>query len=383
MSGLQGYDRTPRADVRARRNSQRLSSNFTQMLGSGFEVDAGGLITIDVQNPIFVDNSGVGLNYSTGLQLSGSNLVTKDSEIVHDDLAGFEAAEHIDWTNASVSFLTTGSVTIDSDSNGIIFGGAQDASMYFDGSDLQIFPEATGDVELFSETDVADDAMGRKFYIWRKAAEGDKKIYMYLDTYGSAHLNTDASIFYMGAANSAAGYWGSTGFGFLNNKNLSIGGISATFMTIGLSTYQTPNAPLIKLSEGVRVLILCDKLDYSYDFAHAAQPTPTFFFQSDAQSATEWGSITHDGTDFTFNAGTGKFKIIPQLNATAGMNTKVSTDNVSDPPTAAELNTAFGTPATLGAGFIGVLDDNSDNTDVWLCYTSDTSWFYLQGTKAA
>lgn len=71
-----------------------------------------------------------------------------------------------------------------------------------------------------------------------------------------------------------------------------------------------------------------------------------------------------------------------RFNATDGIKTQVSTDNVSDPPTDAELDTAFGTPATLGEGFIGILDDNSADTDVWLCYTSDTSWFYLQGTKA-
>lgn len=56
--------------------------------------------------------------------------------------------------------------------------------------------------------------------------------------------------------------------------------------------------------------------------------------------------------------------------------------DVSDPPTDAELDSAFGTPASLGRGFIATLDDNDANTDVWLVYTSDASWFYLQGTKA-
>jgi len=66
----------------------------------------------------------------------------------------------------------------------------------------------------------------------------------------------------------------------------------------------------------------------------------------------------------------------------AGMRTKVSVDDVSDPPTDAELDSAFGTPAALGAGFVGVLDDNSGDADVYICYTSDTSWYYLKGTKA-
>lgn len=60
----------------------------------------------------------------------------------------------------------------------------------------------------------------------------------------------------------------------------------------------------------------------------------------------------------------------------------VSTDNVSDPPTDGELDTAFGAPADLGAGFIGVVDDNDADTDVWLCYTNGTSWWYTVLTKA-
>ena len=61
---------------------------------------------------------------------------------------------------------------------------------------------------------------------------------------------------------------------------------------------------------------------------------------------------------------------------------KFSTANVTDPPTDAELDSAFGTPATLGAGFIGIVNDNKAGTDVWLCFTSQTEWFYLQFTKA-
>lgn len=65
-----------------------------------------------------------------------------------------------------------------------------------------------------------------------------------------------------------------------------------------------------------------------------------------------------------------------------GLRTKVATDNVSDPPTDAELDSAFGTPATVGAGFVGVLDDNDDATDVYICYTDGSAWFYVKGTKA-
>jgi len=56
--------------------------------------------------------------------------------------------------------------------------------------------------------------------------------------------------------------------------------------------------------------------------------------------------------------------------------------NVSDPPLDAELDAIFGTPATLGRGFIASLDDNDANTDVYLVWTSDASWYWVKGTKA-
>ena len=44
---------------------------------------------------------------STGLQIVGTNILTKDSEIIHDDLSGFVANEHIDWTAAAVALYTS------------------------------------------------------------------------------------------------------------------------------------------------------------------------------------------------------------------------------------------------------------------------------------
>lgn len=57
-------------------------------------------------------------------------------------------------------------------------------------------------------------------------------------------------------------------------------------------------------------------------------------------------------------------------------------DNVSDPPTDTQFDTAFGTPAAVGDGFIGILDDNSGETDVYICFARGDSWFYIKGTKA-
>ena len=59
-----------------------------------------------------------------------------------------------------------------------------------------------------------------------------------------------------------------------------------------------------------------------------------------------------------------------------------ATDNVSSPPTDAELDTAFGQPSALGDGFIGLLDDNGAGTTVWLCQVINSAWWYEGLTKA-
>lgn len=68
---------------------------------------------------------------------------------------------------------------------------------------------------------------------------------------------------------------------------------------------------------------------------------------------------------------------------TGGLSTLQSVANYSDPPTDAELDAAFGTPATLGRGFVALLDDNDADTDSYIVWTSDASWYYIKATKAA
>jgi len=57
------------------------------------------------------------LTAGTGLQIAATTISTKDSEIVHDDLSGFVANEHIDHTTVSISAGTglTGGGTIAAD----------------------------------------------------------------------------------------------------------------------------------------------------------------------------------------------------------------------------------------------------------------------------
>jgi len=60
----------------------------------------------------------------------------------------------------------------------------------------------------------------------------------------------------------------------------------------------------------------------------------------------------------------------------------VYTDNVSNPPTEAELVSAIGSHATVGKGFAAVVDDAGIDTNVYLVISSGTSWWIFTGTEA-
>jgi hypothetical protein len=62
---------------------------------------------------------------------------------------------------------------------------------------------------------------------------------------------------------------------------------------------------------------------------------------------------------------------------------EVDETNVSATPTDAELDAAFGAPATVGAGFLCLLDDAGGDAAVYLVGTNGTSWWYVALTKAA
>jgi len=59
------------------------------------------------------------------------------------------------------------------------------------------------------------------------------------------------------------------------------------------------------------------------------------------------------------------------------------TSNVSNPPTDAELDTAFGGPDIVGAGFTAIVNDDAGSTNEYLVWSDGTYWWYVAGTKAA
>jgi len=83
----------------------------------------------------------------------------------------------------------------------------------------------------------------------------------------------------------------------------------------------------------------------------------------------------------------GTFSVVTStatVNATAaGVRTKMAINNVNDTtPTAAELTTSFGTPATVGTGFVGIVKDADTDTNCFVVVSNGVSYYYLKFTKA-
>jgi hypothetical protein len=54
------------------------------------------------------------------------------------------------------------------------------------------------------------------------------------------------------------------------------------------------------------------------------------------------------------------------------------TDNVSNPPTDAELDAAFGAPATVGSGFVAILNDAGAGAHVYLVASTGIAWHTIE-----
>ncbi len=94
-------------------------------------------------------------------------------------------------------------------------------------------------------------------------------------------------------------------------------------------------------------------------------------------------SIASDDTDtlITPESGT-ELALAGVVKATDGVRGKHSTADVTNPPTDAELDSAFGTPSTVGAGFTATLDDNGAGTAMYLVASDGTNWWHTLMTKA-
>lgn len=115
---------------------------------------------------------------------------------------------------------------------------------------------------------------------------------------------------------------------------------------------------------------------------HVLEAEPRFKIRNDGR--LEWGAGGATATDCYLERGAADLIQTPdEFYSSKGLRTAEFGTAVSDPPTAAQLTAIFGDPATLGDGFIGVVNDGNADTDVWLCIVSNGSWFYHQLTGPA
>jgi len=120
-------------------------------------------------------------------------------------------------------------------------------------------------------------------------ADNDLLIAGKLEVDGNAHFDSQA-LFY-------AGIW-------MGDNDLAIFG-DGNDSGIMWGTAQTNHACIFGIDATSRSLLLVEIADRLFDFAHTAQPNPTFFIHSANQSTTEWISFTHNQTDGEYDVGLG------------------------------------------------------------------------------
>jgi hypothetical protein len=87
------------------------------------------------------------------------------------------------------------------------------------------------------------------------------------------------------------------------------------------------------------------------------------------------GATTYDWDDiYTYN---------PRVLFTSAYdNLRVSTANVSSPPSLSEINAAFGTPSDNGTGAMRFINDNGAGTAAYLVVSDGSNWHIFTGAKA-
>lgn len=168
---------------------------------------------------------------------------------------------------------------------------------------------------------------------------------------------------------------GSASNGVVNNPRIAIcPGATSPTGSFGITKVR------ISEPEGSKL-----KTSYSEDAAQLDSTTLETIYNHmhfwNSTSAITSIQVVLDGspTD-TFAAGSSITVIGWKEETIGGLDT--SDANVSNPPTDAELDSAFGTPAAVGDGFMATVNDNGADTAQWLVVSNGASWWYVGMTKA-
>jgi hypothetical protein len=92
---------------------------------------------------------------------------------------------------------------------------------------------------------------------------------------------------------------------------------NASDATLTYNTTQTVDTLVLGVSAESNGMIVCQKGDTGFDFAHALETDPTLFVHSANQATDEWISISHDQTNSVINSGKGALSIGGQVSGHA------------------------------------------------------------------
>lgn len=232
-----------------------------------------------------------------------------------------------------------------------------------------------------------------------------------------AFANSPATGLYRVAANSvgfsangticgiygAAGNWAfGSGAGVNANVMMLVTGSNIAGATNGYGLFSDLTVPAV-MTAGVEVVasrgttvasaFTCSYVIGYNALAHAAGAGSTITravgLYTAAQTAGGTGNAhICDNTAFSSSWYINSTSALPSLfsgivNLSAGFKTKVSTANTSNPPTNAEVISAFGTAAAVGAGFIALMDDNNGHAAEYLIWSDGTKFWQVTGTACA
>lgn len=163
---------------------------------------------------------------------------------------------------------------------------------------VKLAADATADVTLFEDIDVADGVDGRKLIVHRKAAEGDQTVSMYVDDAKNPTFEGGAGgdFFF----NSAQRIAFNSGYGVVGLGQTGQGGMSLHFSTpdarIVWGSSTTMGRNIVLAWEGVR----------SQAFDHPSSTDPHLYIQSligGDVTNNQWGSFHHNQEDFVITTG--------------------------------------------------------------------------------
>jgi len=97
---------------------------------------------------------------------------------------------------------------------------------------------------------------------------------------------------------------------------------------------------------------------------------------STSGGGTEYAMYISSTNNEAIHIDSGIVVVDETVKATAGIITVNAVTDVADPPTQANMDTAFGAGAAGNDGMIGIINDADAGTNAWLCVNTHGQWYY-------